>query len=126
MKLFRLMKSDASGTTPRTGDTYGTLGVRPSTRTTGRTFDIEVDTVGAVAPGPDGLSTFDTPNRPDARHADWVIESDALPPELAVVPSRHTAGRYHIAPARTMTLAEFQATLASTGPLWERVTEDAS
>ena len=85
-----------------------------------------MDTVGAVAPGPDGLSTFDTPNRPDARHADWVIESDALPPELAVVPSRHTAGRYHIAPARTMTLAEFQATLASTGPLWERVAEDAS
>ena len=96
------------------GDSFGTLGVRPSTRTTGRTSDITVDAAGMVHHGTEGMSTFDTPNQPDSRHVDWVIESDAIGGDLSVVASPATPGRFHIVPARSMTLAEYQYRLAET------------
>jgi hypothetical protein len=113
------MKVAADGK-PRVGDSYGTLGIRPSTRTTGRTSDITVDAAGMVHPGTEGMSTFDTPNRPDSRHVDWAIESDAIGGNLAVVASPTTPGRYHVVPARSMTLAEYQHWLAETRDLWDR------
>ena len=121
MRLFRMMKVDDTGSKPRIGDTFGRLGVRPSTRTTGTVFDIPVDPTGVVHPGPDGLSTFDSANRPDPKLVDWVIETADLPPDLAVVPSATTEGRYHIVPRRPMTLAEYQQLLAATQDDWEPV-----
>ncbi|HVK17519.1 MAG TPA: hypothetical protein VM533_11275 [Fimbriiglobus sp.] len=120
MKLYRKMKVVADGK-PRVGDSFGTLGVRPSTRTTGRTSDITVDATGMVHRGTEGMSTFDTPNQLDSRHVDWVIESDAIGGDLSVEASPTTPGRYHIVPARSMTLAEYQYLLAETRDLWERV-----
>ena len=121
MKLYRLMKSDG-GTPPLPviGDRFGQLGVRPND---GRpVFDIEADAAGLVHPGTDGMSTFDAPNPPKPKLLDWVIESDDLGGGLRVIPSPDTAGRFHIAPARSMTLAEYQYLLGETRDLWEPVT----
>jgi hypothetical protein len=52
---------------------------------------------------------------------DWVIESDEIGENLKIVPIPKTQGRYHIVPARSMTLAEYQYWLAETRELWERV-----
>ena len=116
-----MMKQDDTGDNPRIGDSFGRLGVRPLTRTTGTTFDITVDVAGKVHPGTEGMSTFDTPNQPDPKHRDWVIETDDLPSELAFVSSPDTPGRFHIVPRRTMSLAEYQNVLAATQDLWEQV-----
>ena len=115
-----MMKLATNGK-PRVGDSFGTLGVRPSTRTTGKSSDITVDGAGMVHPGTEGMSTFATPNEPDSKHVDWWIESDDIGGDVLVVPSPATPGRYHIAPARSMTLAEYQYRLAETRDLWHRV-----
>jgi hypothetical protein len=120
VKLYRMMKSDTDGK-PKVGDSFGTLGVRPSTRTTGSVSDITVDAGGMVHHGTEGMSTFDSPIAPDSRHADWVIEADKIGGDLVVAASPTTPGRYHVVPARSMTLTEYQAFLAATRDLWQRV-----
>jgi hypothetical protein len=115
-----MMKVSSDGK-PKVGDTFGTLGVRPSTRTTGRTSDITVDNAGMVHQGNEGMSTFDKPNAPDLRHADWVIDSADIGGGLMIVPSPTTAGRFHIVPARSMSLVEYQTFLAATRNQWQRV-----
>ncbi len=120
MKLYRMMKL-APGGRPEVGDSFGRLGVRPSTKLNCKTTDITVDATGMVGFGTDGMSTFDHPNAPDSRHVDWVIESDRIEGHLCVVPSPTTAGRYHIVPARSMTLVEYQFWLAETRDFWEQV-----
>jgi len=97
------------------------LGVRPSTKTTCTSHDIAVDVAGLVHHDVDGMSTFSTPNMPDSKHVDWWIESDAIGGNLDVVSSPATPGRFHVVPARLMTLAEYQYWLAETRDLWERV-----
>jgi hypothetical protein len=69
----------------------------------------------------EGMSTFDTPNRPMPNFPDWVIESDDIGADLKVVPSPTTRGRYHVVPARSMTLAEYQYRLGETRDLWEQI-----
>ena len=120
MKLYRMMKIAADGK-PKVGDSFGTLGVRPSTRTTCQNPDITVDSARMVHSGTEGMSTFDTRNAPDSKHVDWWIESDSIGGNLAVVPSPTTPGRYHIVPARSMTIDEYQDWLAETRDQWERV-----
>jgi hypothetical protein len=67
------------------------------------------------------MSTFDTPNAPDSRHVDWVIESEDIGDNLSVVDSPTAPGRYHIVPARSMTVNEYQYWLTETRDLWARV-----
>lgn len=128
MKLYRLMKVDADGR-PRIGTSFGTLGVRPPGRGTGLVADIEVDANGNVHPGFDGMSTFDRPLAPDRRHALWFIEiadENDLGPDLCVVSSPHTAGRFHMTPCRVMSLSDYQAPLAATRELWVRVESEGN
>ena len=120
MKLYRLMKV-ADGDVPKIGTSIGTLGVRPPGRPGGLVADIDVDANGKVQPGPDGLSTWDQPLTPDRKHAVWEIESDNIGADLAIVQAPTTPGRFHLVPAREMTLDEYQAALAATQRLWRRV-----
>jgi hypothetical protein len=67
------------------------------------------------------MSTFDRPNAPDSRHADWVIDSKDIGGDLMIVPSPTTPGRFHVVPARSMSLVEYQTSLAATRDHWQRV-----
>jgi hypothetical protein len=120
VKLYRLMKVDV-GNVPKVGTAFGMLGVRPPGRPGGMVADIEVDSNGNVQPGIDGLSTWDRPMRPDRRHAVWEIESGQIGPDLLVVKSPGSPGRYHIVPACEMSLDQYQLALARTQLLWQRV-----
>jgi hypothetical protein len=120
VKLYRLMKVDV-GDVPKIGTSFGMLGVRPPGRPGAVTKDIDVDENGNVHPGTDGMSTWNQPLTPDRKHALWEIESETLGSDLAIVESPKTPGRFHIVPAREMSLDEYQDTLASTQYLWQRV-----
>lgn len=121
MKLYRLMKVHLVDNKPRVGTSFGMLGVRPPGRGVGLVADIPVDSNGNVQAGTDGLSTFDTEPQPIDKHAVWVIESDEIGGDLAVVKCTDTPGRWHVAPGREMPLSEYQNLLADTRDLWERV-----
>jgi hypothetical protein len=119
VKLYRMMKSDNG--LPKIGSSYGHLGVRVPGRGTSRTFDISPDASGIVQTGTDGLSTFDSPAgfRNDPKFEIFSIESEELLSDLVVVPSVDTLGRFHLVPARSMTVDQYQEALAGTQDLWQ-------
>ena len=120
MRLYRLMKVDV-GDVPKIGTSFGMLGVRPPGRPGGLVADIEVDENGHVQPGTDGLSTWNRPFKADRKHAVWEIDSGAFGPDLKVVASSDSFGRFHIVPSREMSLDEYQAALTATQFHWRRV-----
>lgn len=132
MKLFRSMKVAADGM-PEVGQTARTLGVRRGDQAP--TNDVEAVAAGdPLPPATGGMSVApDNPtNLPKARRPAeygglgkdpvWVIDSGDLPPVLEFRQDTPTHGLVEPAANTVLTLAEYEAALASTRGQWQLVT----
>lgn len=130
MKLYRAMTADADGL-PVVGRSARWLGIRtPAEVRSGHPDVPETDPAAIINPGvggmsvapddPAGLSPFRRPPALGGTGKDpvWEIDTAALGPDLQFRQDKPTHGL--IEPARPMTLAEFEAALATTRPRWVR------
>lgn len=124
MKLYRVMKVGPDGN-PLVGTRRNMLGVRPTDPNNtqrGRKFDVSaVAGTDSVLPGAsEGLSVSTNPAHllVGPGEALWEIDSDVLR-GLAVIEDRPP--HHVVEPSRTMTLDEYQDTLAATQLQWNRV-----
>ena len=130
-KLYREMDIASDGL-PLVGPTNLALGVR----TGGRLFDIPVGDDGTVEPravseprggmsvAPRSPMNLHMRHRPpelggEGEYPVWSISSQDLGPDLMYQETSPTHGR--VAPAREMTLEEYEAALEATRDRWTRV-----
>lgn len=123
MKLYRKLRIAADGG-PQVGNLSCMLGVRPADPLDpNRYCDVSAAKgTDLVLPGGGGLSVYTNQGAIRLRAARlflFALEADSLPNELTAV----TAGdpHYLIEPRLPMTLDDFQAALAGTRDLWQRV-----
>lgn len=124
--LFRAMRADQNGL-PEVGANARSLGVRPGTDTTAALGqDVVQPGVGGLSVSPDqptNLPYFRRPQELGGTGKDpvWSIDSNRLAPDLRyrVDPTTPTHG--FIEPAHAMTLDAYQAALAATHAMWNRV-----
>lgn len=121
--VYRGMKSD--GNTPVIEESARGLGARPN-------IDVTANSNGIVMPGVHGISV--APNKPEnlpthrrsaafggtGRDPVWHIDTSKLAPDLRFVPDPTNPKHGFIAPARAMSLAEYQLALKRTQRHWKK------
>jgi hypothetical protein len=123
VKLYRKFRVAADGK-PQVGHLSCMLGVRPADPANpNKYFDVPAaQGTDLVLPGGGGLSVYTDPGAIRLRAANvflFAVDADALPNELMAV----VAGDPHhlIEPRLPMTLDGYQAALARTRDLWQRI-----
>jgi hypothetical protein len=129
VRVCRGMQED-SDALPKSGSTARTLGVSPS----GQFGDIIVTVGDYVFPGTGGMSVSPWPpenieehRRPEefggtGKDPVWEMDTEDLPRELRYQPDPEKPDVHgYIAPARWMSLSEYQRVLHGTRTLWVRV-----
>jgi hypothetical protein len=124
-RLFRSMKDDGTGS-PAIGTDARSLGVRPGVDVLALApQDVVAPGQGGMSVAPDSALNLRPYRRPPAyggigRDPVWEIGSDDLGPDLVYRPDPRDTGHGVVEPVRPMTLADYLAALAATGPRWQR------
>jgi len=130
VKIFRAMKVAADGM-PEVGPSARTLGVRRGDQTP-RDVPVAVPDEavppqsGGMSVAPDNPANLPKNRRPPAyggsgKDPVWVIDTDDLPAVLEFRQDAPTHGLVEPATNRVLTLAEYEAALASTRDKWQLV-----